>query len=168
MIRPLRHRHRWQVLALGILLPVAFVFGVLGRKPVPVAAELPADLAPAPLPLGNLVWNRDHLFPNAPVSTRLWEQRNHSSSFAVDFSAPASFIKPDLLVYWLEKNPDLYDGLPTNAVLLGAFGSAALPIPDHAANPGGEFVLYSLADGEVVDASQPIQLNPVSQPPKPQ
>jgi hypothetical protein len=167
MIRPLRHRHRWQVLALGILLPIAFVFGVLARKPVPAPAELPAELTPAPLPLGSLVWNRDHLFPKAPVSIRLWEQRNHSSSFAVVFSAPANFIKPDLMVYWLDKNSDLYDGLPTNAILLGAFGSAALPIPDHAPSWGGEFVLYSLADGEVVDASQPIQLNPASQPPKP-
>jgi hypothetical protein len=167
MIRSLRHRHRRQVLVLGIVLPVAFVFGILARKPVPAPAELPPELTPAPLPLGNLVWNRDHLFPKAPVSTRLWEQRNHSSSFAVDFSAPASFIKPDLMVYWLDKNSDLHDGLPTNAILLGVFGAAALPIPDHSANWGGELVLYSLADGEVIDVSQPIQLSAASQPSKP-
>ena len=178
MILPLRRWHRWQILALAILLPIAFVFGVLARKPIPEPAGLTPELAPGLLPAGSPVWDRDQLFPKVPVSIRLWRQSDHSGSFTVSFSAPADFIKPDLMVYWSAETPRT-DGillkpdktvsvsvanpwgdntLPTNAILLGAFGPAALPLPEQATVSDGRLVLYSLADAEIVDVSQPIQI----------
>jgi len=167
MILPLRRWHRCQVLALAILLPIAFVFGVLARKPVPTPAGLPPELTPGLLAAGKPVWDRDQIFPKVPVSIRLWGQSDHSGSFTVSFSAPADFIKPDLMVYWIAGNPRPEDILPTNAILLGAFGPAALPLPDQAAVSDGRLVLYSLADAEIVDVSQPIQVRKMNQSPSP-
>lgn len=45
MISPLRQSHRRMFIALGVLLPLVFVVGIAGRKPVPVATHLPVELA---------------------------------------------------------------------------------------------------------------------------
>jgi hypothetical protein len=47
--------------------------------------------------------------------------------------------------------------LPENATLLGEFSSAALALPPEAAATNGVLVLYSLADNELVDESQPMR-----------
>ena len=162
MIRPLRHLHRCQAVVLGVILPVTFVLGIAARKSAPTLTNLPpalAALSPAP---GDAVGERDHLFTKAPVSVRLWHQQNNSNLYSVSFSAPADFIKPDLMVYWIPGSSGFVENLPTNAVLLGAFGPQALPLSDDIASGRGELVLYSLADGEIVDTSQPIRLDQVS------
>jgi hypothetical protein len=41
--------------------------------------------------------------------------------------------------------------------LLGEFSSAALALPPEAAATNGVLVLYSLADNELVDESQPMR-----------
>jgi hypothetical protein len=54
--------------------------------------------------------------------------------------------------------------LPENAILLGAFGPTALLLPEQAAKSGGALVLYSLADGAVVDVSQSFSLQTFNGP----
>ena len=158
MILSLRRWHRCQIVALAVLLPIAFVFGVLARKPIPESVELRPELAPGLLPAGSPLWERDHLFPKTPVSVRLWGPSDLSGSFSVSFAAPADFVKPDLMVYLLAGNSQPGDTLPTNSILLGEFGPTALPLPAQTVVSDGRLALYSLADAEIVDVSQPIQI----------
>jgi hypothetical protein len=160
MIHSLRQRHRWQILTLAVFLPIGLVLGLVGREPVPTVLTLPQSLAPASLTLGPLAWQSDHLFtPKTPVLIRVWHSLAGAGVCAVSFSAPSDFIKPDLMVYWHSGPAGQTEMLPTNAILLGAFSSAALPLPAEVAHASGALVLYSLADGEVVDVSQPFQFD---------
>jgi hypothetical protein len=169
MIRPLRQWHRRQILALGLILPVGLVLGLAGRKSVPTNPVLPAALTPAMPALGPLAWQSEGLFSaNIPVMTRVWRSVTGTGVRAVSFFAPADFIEPDLMVYWHSGPAGLTETLPTNAILLGAFGSKALTLPDEVAQASGVLVLYSLADGEVVDVSKPFQFdNFISDTPNP-
>lgn len=156
MIIALRQRHRRIFFALGIFLPAVLVVGVAARRPVPVTATLPGVLEAAEKfdPSGP---PRDGLFPKSAVSVQWLRGQNNSGALAVRFSAAKDFVKPDLMVYWVAGNPKATDALSANAVLLGAFAAAALPLPAAARDSAGVFVLFSLADGEVVDVSTPLQ-----------
>lgn len=154
MILSLRQRHRRVFMALGIFLPVAFVAGIAARRSVPVA-ELPAALSAGPQSYAAMGQPYNGLFQEVPVRTQFWRQPGQVRQFAVSFAADKSFLKPDLLVYWVagEKNTN---SLPDDAILLGAFGQPALPLPEAASKSEGVLMLYSLADGEVVDVSQSV------------
>jgi len=155
MIYSLRQRHRRTIFALGIFLPVAFVFGIAVRKPLPSMNALPGHLATAPPPFTVTEWERADLFVKAPIPVRLLRESPNAGRFAVAFSAAIDFIKPDLLVYWVAGNPSLADTLPANAQLLGAFDSfTALALPTEATRQAGVLVLYSLADNEIVEESK--------------
>jgi len=155
MIRPLRQRHRQIVIALGLFLPLAFAAGLAARKPLAASQALPPPLVSASPPAAVLVWKQRDLFSNAPVEVR-WLREPDSGRFAVQFSAPSGFLKPDLLVYWVAGNAPPAGTLPENAALLGEFDSPRLPLPAEAATANGRLVLYSLADNEIVDVSKPI------------
>ena len=158
MIRPLRQLHRRVFIALGILLPIAFVVGIAARKPTPVVAELPAALAAGSPTFAATEWERDGLFPKSPVQVRLLREQKKSGRFALALIAAKDFVKPDLIVYWVAGTPALADALPDKVILLGAFNAAVLPLSDEAASVSGTLILYSLANGEIVDASKPISL----------
>jgi hypothetical protein len=159
MIRPLRQVHRYQAILLGVLLPLLFVLGIAARKPVPAMAELPQALGPI------LSWVRCSdfdgygAFHKSPVSIDLWSHKNGSGPFAVSFDAEANFVKPDLMVYWVAGNASQVETLPADAILLGAFGRTPLPLSKEVSSTNGRLVLYSMADGEMVDVSESIQLN---------
>ena len=157
MIRPLRQRHRHMVIALGLFLPLAFAAGIAARKPQATVKELPPALAPAPQPVANPVWKHHDLFSNAPVEVRLLREKD-PGRFAVQFSAPAGFLKPDLIVYWVAGKAQLAGTLPEKATLLGSFSAMSLPLPAEAAKSTGLLVLYSLADNEIVDVSKPFNV----------
>lgn len=159
MIRPLRQVHRHQVILLGILLPIVFVLGIAVRKTVPAMAELPQGLVPM------LSWVRCSnfdgygAFHKRPVFVDLWCQKNGSGPFAVSFDADANFVEPDLMVYWVAGSPSRVETLPADAILLGAFGRTPLPLSKEVSSADGRLVLYSLADGEIVDVSESMRLN---------
>jgi hypothetical protein len=155
MILPLRQQHRRWFIVLGLFLPVTFAIGIAVRQPVAVVGQLPAGLAPSPAPQ-EMVWTRSGLFAKAPVGVSLLRERN-SGHWAVQFSAAAGFLKPDLMVYWVAGNLPVAGALPENATLLGEFSSSALPLPLEATATNGMLVLYSLADNELVDESQPMR-----------
>ncbi len=129
MIRSLRQRHRRTFLTLGIFLPVVFVLGIAARKPLPEIKSLPSEISPAISSSAAEVWSRADFFPNSPVQTRLLREQGGTGKFAVAFSAAKDFVKPDLLVYWLDGNPNATNALPDNAILLGAFNAPELPLP---------------------------------------
>ena len=164
MIRPLRQQHRGTFIALGIVLPIAFVVGIAARKPVPMVAELPAALVAASKKFAVVEWERADLFAKSPVQVRLWREQKDSGQFAVEFSAAKDFVQPDLIVYWVAGNFSVTDTLPAKAILLGSFSAAALPLADEIAKSDGALILYSLAHGEIVDVSKPIQFSHSSEP----
>ncbi|MFO1475317.1 MAG: hypothetical protein U1F98_01540 [Verrucomicrobiota bacterium] len=155
MIYPLRRRHRHIVISLGVLLPIAFVAGIAARRPVPEMESLPAGLSSYPERFSAVEWERSDLFATNRMQVRLLSQGGIGGSFAVQCAAAPDFLKPDLIVYWAAGNPGITDTLPDNARLLGTFGPQPLPLPDDSRGASGVLVLYSLADGEIVDVSRP-------------
>lgn len=157
MIRPLRQRHRLIVIALGLFLPLTFAAGIAARKPPATVKELPPALAPAPQPVAELVWTHRDLYSKVPVEVRLLREKD-SGRFAVQFSAPAGFLKPDLIVYWVAGKAQVAGVLPENGMLLGSFSATPLTLPAEASESTGLLVLYSLADNEIVDVSKPFKV----------
>jgi hypothetical protein len=152
MIRPLRQRHRAMVCTLGALLPIAFAVGLAARKPLPVAATVPVGLAGQANDFGRVVWTKADIWPGQRIITRL--RRDATSSVAVELLF-RDLMKPDVLVYWAAGQETVSAGLPENARLLGALANRApLPIPSDVRGEAGRFVLYSLADHEVVAVSK--------------
>ena len=155
MILRLRQSHRIVVFALGVVLPMALIAGVALREQVPVVDPLPVALV-APQKFTIQVWQRGDLFGKEPVNVCWLSDGNAEGVRALNFSTGKNFVKPDLLVYWTTNAPG--DLLPGNAILLGGFGAAALRIPAGIMGWQGVLVLYSLADGVMVDVSQPVRL----------
>ena len=154
MNRPLRQRHRVMVCTLGVVLPVAFVAGIAARRPVPVADALPSRLASNAKDFGRVVLTKTDIWPGQRIITSL--RRDAAGSVAVELMF-GDLVKPDVLLYWAAgKEGMAVDGLPENARFLGAPSDGApLPIPAEARGETGRFVLYSLANHEVVAASSP-------------
>ena len=152
MIRPLRQRHRVIVCALGILLPVAFAAGLVARKPVPVVATVPSRLAGQGNDVGGVLWTKADIWPGQRIITSL--RRDSTGSVAVELMF-RDLAKPDVLIYWAPGKESAIEELPDNARLLGALSNRSpLPIPADLPGEAGRFVLYSLADHELVAASK--------------
>jgi hypothetical protein len=147
------------VTVLGVLLPIAFAAGIAARKSAPTIAALPAALTTTPQHFEAVEWERADLFTKTPIRVRLVRESSGAGRFAVELSAAKDFVKPDLIVYWIAGNPNLTDTLPDNARLLGGFEAKALQLPGEAGETNGVLVLFSLANGEVVDVSQPTRFN---------
>jgi len=159
MIRPLRQRHRRMVIALGVILPVAFAVGIAARKSVPGMTSLPKELVASPQTFAVTEWQRADLFTKTPMQVQLLRENAGTGHFAVEFSAAKDFVKPDLIGYWIAGNPKITETLPDNARLLGVFNlSVALSLPLDAASASGVLVLYSLADQEIVEVSKAFAL----------
>jgi hypothetical protein len=156
VIHPLRQHHRRIVLVLGVFLPIAFVVGVAARKPPPTVAELPAALTATSQQFEAVEWKRAVFFAKTPIEAYLLREQKSSGRFGIKFSAAKDFVKPDLIVYWVAGNPNITDALPDSAILLGSFSSTTLPLPDETTKSNGEFVLFSLADNQIVDVSKPV------------
>jgi hypothetical protein len=140
------------VCTLGVLLPVAFAVGIAARRPVPVAASVPSQLTDQTSAFGQVVWMKYDLWPNQRIVTSL--RRDATGSVAVELMF-RDLAKPDVLVYWAPGKDTAVEGLPENARLLGALSNRVpLAIPADVRGESGRFVLYSLADHEVLAASR--------------
>ncbi len=162
MISKLRQRHRRVFIALGVFLPVAFAIGIAARQPAPGAGKLPIAPDVVPRTFATAGDTRPIQFAKAPVQAKWLRAANEPGRFAIELTADRNFVKPDLIVYWVAGNPNSTDALPEDAFLLGAFGPTALFLPKQATNASGVLVLYSLADGEIVDVSQPFSVQPLT------
>lgn len=159
MIRSLRQRHRRIFTALAVILPAAFALGVAGRKPVPAVTSLSAALAPATNAFAATIWARNDLFSKNSIRAVLLRERSDAGRYAIQLFAPANFAKPDLLIYWIAASSELKERIPDDAMLIGAFNPASpLQLSDATVLRQGKLVLYSLADGEIVDASKPFSI----------
>jgi hypothetical protein len=155
MTRSLRKRHRRILVCLGILLPVAFAWGLAARKPVPTVNSIPgadADVARFADP----VWMRTDLFTNPPLRVRLLRETSAGGRTALELTATGDLVKPDVIVYWVRDGLEESGMLPDSALFLGAFGAGVpLVVPRGIGNATGAIVLYSLADGEIIGVSRP-------------
>ena len=152
MIRPLRQWHRRIVCSLGVLLPVAFAVGLLARRQVPIAANIPSELSGLASDAGEVVWTKADLWPDQHITTSL--RRDSPGCLSVGFMFQ-DIAKPDVLVYWAAGRMPAGEGLPDNARLIGALSNrVSLHFPADARGELGQFLLYSLADHEVVAISQ--------------
>jgi hypothetical protein len=153
MIRPLRRRHRLLTCALGAVLPVALVVGIVARRPVPMAMSVPVELAGDAINFNNVVWTKADVWPDHRIITSL--RRDSAGSVAVEFTF-RELVKPDVLVYWVPGKEAAVVGLTDDARLLGALANRIpLPIPSDLRGEAGRFVLYSLAEHEIAAASKP-------------
>ena len=152
MIRPLRNRHRRMVCALGVLVPVAFLAGIAARRHVPASRSVPTALESTASDFGTVLWTRADLWPGQSIITSL--RRNAAGSVAVELLI-RDLVRPDVLVYWVAGEETAVEALPDTARLLGVLSNGTpLPIPADARREGGRFLLYSLADHEVVASSR--------------
>lgn len=157
MIRPLRQRHRRMFGFIGVLLPLAFIEGIVARRTVPETSMLPPELSNTSVQTFTATgYERHDAFENVPVTIRLWRDLSTGQS-AVGFSAPKDFVKPDLIAYWITGQPTDRTTMPTDAVLLGSFVATALPLPAEATTAEGSLILFSLADQEIVQISKPLR-----------
>jgi len=146
-------------LVLGIFLPIAFAGGIAARKSVPGMTSLPRELVASPGEFAVTEWERADLFTNRPIQVRLVRERVGAGRFAVKFSTVQDFVKPDLIVYWVARSPNITNTLPDNAQLPGTFDPAnPLPLPQEAGSESGMFVLYSLADQVIIETSKSLRI----------
>ena len=156
MIRPLRQGHRRIFAMLAIILPAAFAMGVAARKPVPKVEGLPAALMPPATSFPATIWSRNDLFSKVRIPAVLLRERADTGRYAIQLCVPAAFTKPDVLVYWCPVATVSKDSIPDDALFLGPFsGSTPRQLPGGISSAPGSLILYSLANGEVVDVSKP-------------
>lgn len=150
MIRPLRQRHRVIVCALGVILPVAFTLGLAARKAVPSVKTVPASLLGRVGDAGPILWRQSEIWTDPRFLTTL--RRDAAGALTVEFSF-RDLARSDVLVYWVKGKEG--GGLQDDARLLGALlQSVPRTLPKEIRGETGRFVLYSLADQEVVAQSK--------------
>lgn len=138
--------------ALGVLLPIAFIAGIAARQPAPVAATVASELSGIAHDYGAVFLTDTDLWPDHRIITSL--RRNASGSVAAEFILQ-DLVKPDVLVYWVAGPETAGERLPDNARLIGPLANGApLSIPAAVLGESGRFILYSLADHEIVAVSR--------------
>ena len=106
-----------------------------------------------PVRTASTQWESNGLFAKTSMRVRLLREQGGGGRFAVQFTAAKDFLKPDLIVYWVAGSPGITGTLRHRPVARRlSLGTSLLPEDAPASN--GVLVLYSLADGEVVDVSK--------------
>ena len=144
------------VCTLGVVLPITFVAGIAARRALPVVASVPGEFVGKGANFGEIVWTKTDLWPEHRIITSL--RRDGVGSMAIELMFQ-DLVKPDVLVYWVPGKENTGDGLPDNARLLGALANrTTLSLPSDMHGEVGRFLLYSLAEHEVVATSKPFTI----------
>jgi hypothetical protein len=138
-------------------MPAAVAMGLSARRGVPVAEALPAGLAPQPGHFVRTTEAPDILFSKTSVRAQLLRDITDVSHYAIHFSVPENFVKPDMIVYWTDGDKTVSESLPNDARFLSVF-TADIELPNYVVRGTGRLVLYSLADDELLAVSEPIQI----------
>jgi hypothetical protein len=142
MIQPLRKMHRFIFFALGIALPVLFIAGLASRHaPLPAIGTVESKLAQLNAGTEFVLTHGSSKF-----TVRLVENKKGRMEREFLVIPASEFLAPDVLVYWSETQPGA--SLSPNAKLLGKLGPGELY--RIASGSGGYFVLYSVAQNEVL------------------
>jgi hypothetical protein len=129
---------------------------VAKQKTLPGMASLPAGLVKNRPVSGSPVLLKTCSFVRTSASAKLFNHPN-GEGLTVQISTGNEPLEPDVLVYWVPGGPSGLDKIPAGAFLLGELRSQPLALP-IGKRPAGVLLLYSLADGEVIDVSNPISL----------
>jgi hypothetical protein len=142
MIQPLRKMHRTIFFALGIALPVLFIAGLASRHaPLSPVGTVEGKLAQRN---GGTEFVLNH--GSSKFKVRLVENKKGGSEREFLAISDSGFLAADVFVYWSETQPGA--SLSPNAKLLGKLGPGELY--RIASGFGGYFVLYSVAQNEVL------------------
>lgn len=158
MIRPLRQRHRRIITFITVLLPVLLGIGVAARRPVPTNVSVAENIGLGSDTKPVKETEVPNLFETTPVKAALVYSTSEPARVALRVGSRGDFVKPDLIVYWLGGQDPIGDRIPEDALLLGAFDSGLLSLPDRATRESGVVILYSLADNEVVEVSRTLEI----------
>jgi hypothetical protein len=146
MTRSLRQKHRAAVFALALTLPCALTGALYLRKPNVIAPYFNEH--------GPVVWKCYTLWPTKKITTAL--RRDKSGTIAIEFTS-RKLNAPDLLLYWAAGKTNSPSTLPADARFLGATRlNAPLSVPDEIRGVPGSFILYSLANNEILAVSVPL------------
>ncbi len=142
MIQPLRKTHRLIFFVLGVALPLLFIAGLVSRH-APLSAVGPVEDKLAQRNRGTkFVMNHS----SSKFTVRLVENRKGGPEREFMAIPDSGFLAPDVFVYWSETQPGA--SLSPNAKLLGKLEPGEpYRIPR---GPGGYFLLYSVAQNEVL------------------
>ncbi len=142
MIQPLRKIHRTIFFLLGIGLPVLFIAGLASRH-APLFSVRPVEDKLAQRNGGTeFALSRG----SSKFTVRLMENRKGGPEREFLAIPGSGFLAPDVFVYWSETQPGA--SISPSAKLLGKLGPGEVyRIP---ADSGGYFVLYSVAQNEVL------------------
>jgi hypothetical protein len=146
----LRRRHRVAWIVLALLVPPAFAAALAWRPALPPPSAIPAALRTEP-GADALAWERDDLWPELPIRTRLL---TGGSGPVVELVPLRDPMKPDVLIYWAAEGTA--DRVPDGARLLGRLSGVEprrLVLPPAAQERAGRLYLYSLGHGELVDTA---------------
>lgn len=150
MIQPLRQRHRFIIITLAALLPLAFVFALRARKTAPLMRELPSALRHAAASFPRVLWEKENLWPTLKMSTRVCAEAFPPAQLALELHPHEDLNASDILVYWSPKS----SGENLNeAYLLGTLAGKhkrSWPLPQAALQTEGRIVLYSLGHQKVL------------------
>jgi len=157
MNRRLRHRHRWMVLGLALVLPAAFSWTLASRRLDPGTGQLPAVLADPPAGHGQVLAVREFLLGSVIVNSRLMAD-SASRQMTLEITPRTDPREPDPLLYWSPEAPEAESGsgVPPDAVLLGSLRGTrtrSFPLPKDAATRDGSLLLYSLGHQSVLGAA---------------
>ena len=151
MIARLRSRHRLMTCVLAVVVPVVFAAGILARESVPVhegsaAAERPQT--------GEILWESADAWGDLGIRTRVFLPGEGASAHVLELAPAADFQQPDVLVYWSERAPQVAEGVPTGAILLGRLAGAQVRRYELPGATAGHVILYSLAHQESVGTAR--------------
>jgi hypothetical protein len=151
------------IFVFAVFLPVAFVIGITARKTIPAMEKLPAVLVPPSPEFSHQIYEKNNLWPDLNILTRLYADSLPLSIKGEAVSRLALELHPqvylkiaDILVYWTESQPVDFDRLPEKTFLIGILADRKKRrylLPDRASESDGWIILYSLAQQKWVGAA---------------
>jgi len=157
MILSLRRRHRVMMLSLALILPVAFVAGLVIRQPIPTTENLPVSLALLSSEGWQLCFEKDDHWPRLPITTRLYANRQSDTHLAMELQPRTNLETPDILVYCHPAFSSDAGQLPERAQLLGTLAGTEkrrFILPAAASEQQTSIILYSLAHQKIIAETQ--------------
>jgi hypothetical protein len=146
MIQPLRRAHRSAFLVLGVALPAVFIGGLLARHPTYASMDALRNDSMQ----NNAGTEFEAHSGSANFKMLLLEGKETGPAREFHIISAAGFLAPDVYVYWSRSKPGT--SIDSNATLLGPLvPQQPYTVPSDAA---GYFVLYSVAQGEVLGSTQ--------------
>ena len=146
MIQSLRRVHRCVFLMLGVALPAVFLGGLLARHPT----YSPVDSLRNDSIQNNTETEFEARRGSAKFKMLLLEGKESGPAREFYIIPDAGFLAPDVYVYWSNSKPKT--SFDSSATLLGPL------VPQQPykvlSSAEGYFVLYSVAQGEVLGSSQ--------------